>query len=71
MDKKHKSKLERSPKAKKKKKIGPKKREMASFCQEKNSPNPPLHAGIQIANKESAMKSTFVVHEVKNEVSFQ
>ena len=35
----------------------------------KNNPSTPLRADIQIASKEVPIKSKFVVHKVKNEVS--
>lgn len=41
------------------------------FVREKNRPGTPLHSGIQITNEDGAINSTFVVHKVKNEVSFQ
>ena len=71
MDKKQESKLERSPLAKRKKKTDPKRREMPDIVREKTSPGTPLHAGIQITNKEVAIKSIFAVNKVNNEVSFR
>ena len=62
---------------KKKRKTGPKKKERVTFCQEKKK-DPllkrpvlaELHAGVQISNKEVAVKPKFPMHDVKNEVSF-
>ena len=64
-------------KTKKKTKTGPKKKERVTFCQEKKK-DPllkrpvlaELHAGVQISNKEVAVKPKFAMHDVKNEVSF-
>ena len=62
---------------KKKTKTGPKKKERVTFCQEKKK-DPllkrpvlaELHAGVQISNKEVAVKPNLAIHDVKNEVSF-
>ena len=69
MDKEHKSKLERSPWTKENKNQAQAREEWRHFVR-KNSPGTALHAGIQIANKEGAIKSIFVVHRAKHEVSF-
>ena len=71
---------------KKKKKKGSKKKERVPICQKRESTNlsrkerelpswkrlvlAELHAGVQILNKEVAVKPKFTIHNVKNEVSF-
>ena len=62
---------------KKRKKKGPKDKEREPFRQEKEN-NPlgerlvlvELRAGVQISNKEVAVKPKSVIHKVKNQVSF-
>ena len=60
-----------------KKKKGRKKKERVPFCQEKEKKFlwkrlvlAELRAGVQILNKEFAVKPKFAIHNVKNEVSF-
>ena len=73
-------------KKKKEKKKGSKKKERVPICQKRESTNlsrkerelplwkrlvlAELHAGVQILNKEVAVKPKFTIHNVKNEVSF-
>ena len=76
-----KSKADESPwgKKKKEKKIGPEKKERIPLCQVKKKDSfvkaagnsgALINAGVQISNKEVAVKPKFTIRDVKSEVSF-
>ena len=74
-----KSKADESPWGKKRKKIGPEKKERIPLCQVKKKDSfvkaagtsgALIYAGVQISNKEVAVKPKSVIHKVKNQVSF-
>ena len=78
-----KSKADESPwgkkKKKKRKKIGPEKKERIPLCQVKKKDSfvkaagtsgALIYAGVQISNKEVAVKPKFTIRDVKSEVSF-
>lgn len=65
-----KSKAEESPWEKKERKTGPKKKERVPFCQEKKKIPlrkwlvlVELYTGVQILNKEVAIKPKFAIHD--------
>ena len=66
-------------KKKKRKKIGPEKKERIPLCQVKKKDSfvkaagtsgALIYAGVQISNKEVAVKPKFTIRDVKSEVSF-
>ena len=74
-----KSKADESPWGKKRKKIGPEKKERIPLCQVKKkdyfvkaagTSGALIYAGVQISNKEVAVKPKFTIRDVKREVSF-
>ena len=75
-----KSKADESPWVKKKrKKIGPEKKQSIPLCQVKKKDSfvkaagtsgALIYAGVQISNKEVAVKPKFTIRDVKSEVSF-